>query len=225
MDVEGALSSGAIDGDDIALGLWDNAADRRSGVDWAKSRPAAAAPGLDRRGVAPRRDRLQGRAARPRPRARPGARAHLSAPLRLKQLGDTRCGINPATAGYSGTGTVTAVDDDRVIRASGLAVSDAGWFGQGVLTWTSGPNAGACEVRAHSLDRGTARLTLWRRAALPIAVGDTFPVVAGCDRTFADLPRQVRQHRQLPRLPAHAGQRLRSRRRAGGRERRRELLQ
>ena len=92
----------------------------------------------------------------------------------------------------------------------------AGWFTRGLVTFTTGANAGrAVEVKRHAAGMGIATLELWQA---PVAArsrpATTFVVTAGCDKQFATCRRQVRQRRQLPRLPAHARQRLRHRDRA-----------
>ncbi len=228
MEVDGALSSSAIDPDDLMLGVWDNARVDVTLVNWADvsqrlllrrtsigevSRLGTLGFKAELRGLAHQLDQETGRT--------------YQRQCDVKQLGDARCKVNTASSFYRGSGTVTAVDDDRIIYASGLASFPATWFTFGTLTWTSGANDGViAEIRAHGLTGSTAAITLWRRTALPVAVGNTFAIVAGCDRTFDMCLAQVPQQRQLPRLPPHPRQRLRPRRRQERRgERRRELLQ
>jgi uncharacterized phage protein (TIGR02218 family) len=185
-DVQGALSSERIAADDIALGKWDNAVVELWLVDWTDVairvllRKASIgeinrdeiAFKAELRGLAHALDQEVGRT--------------YQRQCDCRRLGDERCRFDLETAGFSGTGAVTAVDEDRIVGASGLDTFADAWFQQGLMTWTSGLNAGIeAEIRQHVLeDDGTARLTLWRRAALPVAIGDAFTIVAGCDRTF-----------------------------------------
>ncbi len=186
-EVEGVLSSDLIKADDLALGVWDNAAVEVWLIDWSDvskrvllrktsigevSRLGKIGFKAELRGLAHALDQETGRT--------------YQRQCDVKDLGDARCEVDLGTLGYIGAGTVTAVDDDRVIYASGLGIVESGWFSYGNILWQSGLNAGVTtEVRAHSLVGTTAVFTLWRRAALPVAVGDTFYAVVGCDRTFA----------------------------------------
>ena len=208
MDVAGALSSGAIAADDLAarpLGQRHGRALRgqlgdvsgrvllRQGSIGEVSRLGRIGFTAELRGLAHALDQETGRT--------------YQRQCDVKQLGDARCGFNSGTPGYSATGTVTAADDDRVIHVSGLCAFAAGWFSFGTLAWSSGLNAGVfAEVRAHGLSGGTASLTLWRRAPLPVAAGDTFSILAGCDRTFAtcrDKFGNTANFRGFPHIPGN----------------------
>ena len=70
--------------------------------------------------------------------------------------------------------------------------------------------ASPVEVKAHRRvgERG-ARSTSGSARPAPIAPGDAFTVTAGCDKRLATCRDTLRQRRELPRLPAHARQRLR----------------
>lgn len=92
--------------------------------------------------------------------------------------GDEPCGINPA--GYTASASVVSVTSNRLIKASALTQM-IDYFTGGKLTWTSGENIG--EV-AHVAQYAPGLVVLLRPAGLPIAAGDTFTVVAGCDHTI-----------------------------------------
>ena len=50
----------------------------------------------------------------------------------------------------------------------------------------SGANDGAkAELRGHLIVDGAVLVTLWQRAALPVEVGDTFAITAGCDKRWS----------------------------------------
>jgi uncharacterized phage protein (TIGR02218 family) len=96
-------------------------------------------------------------------------------------VGSARCGVALSTAAYKGAGQVAAATSRRRFEAAGVAAFTAGWFTRGLLTFTSGANAGrAIEVKRHN---GSA-LELWQETAEPIAPGDTFTVTAGCDKVI-----------------------------------------
>ncbi len=208
----GALSSDRLDPDDLAAGLYDNAEVSVHLVNW--STPAErhllrvghigevtredGAFRAEIRGLAAALDETQ------RPRLPPRPATPISAtPLRHRSR---RSRISAAT------GTVTAANDRRRFAASGLDGFAAGWFERGRLTWTSGANDGrAAEVRTPPQGRRPASMIeLWQPMHRDIAAGDAFTRHRRLRQALLDLPGEVRQRRQLPRLPAHAGQRLRA---------------
>jgi uncharacterized phage protein (TIGR02218 family) len=100
-------------------------------------------------------------------------------------LGDARCGIALASTTYRGTGTLASVESPRRIRASGLGAYASGWFTHGLLTFTSGAASGqAIEVKLHAKAGSVVTLELWQSARLPLAIGQTFTVSAGCDKSL-----------------------------------------
>ena len=102
------------------------------------------------------------------------------------ELGDARCGIGLDSPLYRATATVLAGLGDRLFATSGLAAFVDGWFTRGLVTFTSGANAGrSSEVKRHALRPADATLELWQMPGAPIAVGDQFTVTAGCDKQFA----------------------------------------
>ncbi|MDI9234310.1 DUF2163 domain-containing protein [Limnohabitans lacus] len=97
----------------------------------------------------------------------------------MHTLYDSGCAVNKAARTV--TGTVTGTNGTGQWLQSGLAQA-AGWFDQGVLTFTSGANAGVQRtVKAHSAGQ------FWFALPLPNApaVGDAFSVYPGCDKTQA----------------------------------------
>jgi uncharacterized phage protein (TIGR02218 family) len=59
-------------------------------------------------------------------------------------------------------------------------------------------------VRLHSKAADGVTIELWQRMAEPIAEGDTFSIVAGCDKQFATC-RAKFANVANSRLPARAG--------------------
>jgi uncharacterized phage protein (TIGR02218 family) len=102
-------------------------------------------------------------------------------------FGDARCKFN--VAAVTRTGTVTAVTD----RRSFVATLDAGpapigdtYYAGGRLEFTSGANDGFIrEVKSVALVGLVATVELWDEAAADIAIGNTFALPPGCDRTFS----------------------------------------
>ncbi|KAB2910813.1 MAG: DUF2163 domain-containing protein [Hyphomicrobiaceae bacterium] len=187
LEVSSALSSERLNEDDLAAGLYDDAAVEIWRVNWAD-------PGqrvLMRRGSLGE-VRRSGLAFTAEVR---GLAHYLQQPKgRLFQygcdadLGDARCTVDLADPAFRGSGAVAAVTSARFFTATGLADFEGGWFTRGLVTFTSGANAGrAQEVKRHifDADAGEAAIELWQPMALAIAAGDTFTVTAGCDKHFA----------------------------------------
>lgn len=63
---------------------------------------------------------------------------------------------------------------------------DNNWFTGGLISWLTGANAGRkSEVRVHAKNVEGVTVELWQRPAEAISPGDTFRIVAGCDKQFA----------------------------------------
>lgn len=200
----GALSDGAISEADVLAGRYDGARIRHWLVDWEQPdlRVLLFAGTF---GEIKRQDHafeveLRGLAE---PLNSPVGRSILRTCDRA--LGDARCGFNPAAPGFSGEGTVIGGGSWGAVLASGLDGFADGWFTHGVLTWVSGENAG--DRQAIKLERKSAtgrELWPWQATGRPVAVGDRFKVVAGCDKSattcrmkFANL----QNFRGFPHLP------------------------
>lgn len=85
--------------------------------------------------------------------------------------------VNASVTGLT-DGSLGAQADNRIFFASALTQA-AGWFDYGEIWWTSGANAGRrTEVRAYV----PGRVELWEPMGLPLAVGDSFTIHAGCDK-------------------------------------------
>ena len=185
LEVSSALNSDQLNADDLAAGLYDDAAVEIWRVNWQDTdqrvlmragslgevRRAGTAFSAEVRGLAHYLQQPKGRLFQS------GCDA---------DLGDTRCGVDLDDPTFRGTGTTIAASSLRLFTASGLDAFAAGWFTRGLVTFTSGANAGrAQEVKRHALSGATATLELWQPMALPIEAGDTFTITAGCDKQFA----------------------------------------
>ena len=97
------------------------------------------------------------------------------------RLGDALCTVNLAPFTY--TASVTSMTNNQVFTASALTQA-ADYFGEGILTWTSGPSAGlSFKVKLHAAG---GALTLMLPPLLTVAVGHTFSIVAGCRKRLDD---------------------------------------
>lgn len=96
-------------------------------------------------------------------------------------LGDQRCGVNTNDPRFFADGAVTNAEG-AMLSVTGLEGFANGWFSHGRLTWMSGDNKGASvRVVAHS---GNS-LSLTEPPVLAAKPGDSFRLVAGCDKSFA----------------------------------------
>jgi len=101
-------------------------------------------------------------------------------------LGDGKCRIDLTGSAFRGSGAVTAIEGTSIVAVSGLDGFADDWFGAGRVTWTGGANAGlAIEVKQHRIVGSEVRLSLWQAMPEPLAVGDSFVVTAGCDKSFS----------------------------------------
>ncbi len=179
-DVEGALSSDRITETDILDGRWDNAAVEVWRVNWASP---------DQRLLMRRGNFGEIRRGRTSFVAEVRSLAHwLNQTVgRTYQyycdvdLGDARCGVNLASPLYSASGTVASTTGDRSFAATALGAFANDTFALGVVTWTTGANAGRkAEVAAFA----SGAITLFEASVRPIYPGDGFVVTAGCDKQF-----------------------------------------
>ncbi|MGK6315237.1 DUF2163 domain-containing protein [Neorhizobium sp. DT-125] len=179
-EVAGGFSSAAIRKDDLAAGWYDGARVELFLVNWAvpgehmllnvrEIGEVSRAGGQFRaelRSLAHRLNQPQGRVY--------GRRCDAV-------LGDARCGVN--LAAWRGHGAVVAVKDASRIVVSGLGGFEGGFFRQGALTFSGGATV---DIETHERKPdGTAELTFWLPLEEPVAIGETFTVTAGCDKTFS----------------------------------------
>jgi uncharacterized phage protein (TIGR02218 family) len=206
VDVEGALSSLTIREEDIAAGRYDGATVETFLVNWmdpsrfALLRTATIGKitrsdqrfAAELESLAQALDQPQGRYVRRTCDA---------------ELGDQRCGFATSQSGFHGTGSVLLVDAAGMISVSGLAGFESGWFSHGLLTWQSGANAGRSErIRDHRTTGTQTTLALWHDSGSVPQAGDSFTVVAGCDKTFATCQGKfanVLNFRGFPHLPGN----------------------
>lgn len=90
------------------------------------------------------------------------------------RLGDAMCMVDLGP--WTETGTITSVTSKQVFADSSRAEADD-YFGEGILTWTSGFNTGLSQkVKTYVSDTFTLILPM----IFDVQVGDTYSVIAGC---------------------------------------------
>lgn len=206
VDVDGALSSDALPAEAIEAGLFDDATVETFLVNWREPTERA----LVRKATIGKITRSDGRFlaelkgqmhALDQPNARYLTRACDA------ELGDPRCSFDLARPGFSGVGAVLDAVAPAAFRVTGLGGFAADWFTHGLLTWTGGPRSGRSErIVDHRVQGEEAVLFLLPIAGAPAEPGDTFGIVAGCDKTFATCKAKFsnRQNfRGFPHLPGN----------------------
>ncbi|KFB10644.1 DUF2163 domain-containing protein [Nitratireductor basaltis] len=204
VDVTGALSAVDITEADIVAGRYDGADVETYLVNWQ----AADEHRLLRKAVIGRITRkdgqftaeLEGLQAKLDETAGRTVRRSCDA-----ELGDARCRF-ALGASHKASGTLVEMKGDTAIVSS-LGSHADGWFTGGIVTWTSGAAAGRRErVELHRRNGSRSELKLWRETAAPVAGGDTFTVVAGCDKSFStcrDKFSNVKNFQGFPHLPGN----------------------
>jgi uncharacterized phage protein (TIGR02218 family) len=98
-------------------------------------------------------------------------------------LGDARCTIDVTQPAFRGTGTVQSAGLLRIFNVSGLSGFASDWFTAGLIEITSGANQGITfEIKTHVRTSGVDSIELWTATELPLAVGDTAVLTAGCKK-------------------------------------------
>lgn len=92
-----------------------------------------------------------------------------------------RCRLNAAS--YTSAGTVASVVSRQQFATTLTAADD--YYAEGLLTWTSGANAGLRMKVSAYMQTGGA-VTLMLPMPSDVAVGDAFNVVAGCRKRLQD---------------------------------------
>lgn len=99
-------------------------------------------------------------------------------------LGDARCGIDLSQPGHRVEAALAEVDSLGGLWFDGLPALAEGWFARGSLMPVEGAGAGiATVIRRDTQSSGRRRIELWHQPALPLAVGSIVRLTVGCDRT------------------------------------------
>lgn len=101
------------------------------------------------------------------------------------EVGDARCGLQLGSNTFSGQGAIVSLQSALEFAAADVSHFESGWFNDGIIHWTSGANANkTTRVSAHIKNGADVVLTLRDQPMAPLAVGDGFNVVSGCDKRF-----------------------------------------
>lgn len=179
-EIAGSLSSDALSADDLSAGLYDGARVIQYVTDWSTlawvlpqatyivGRVEWDTDGRYKLMLEGLKSLFQTQLGR------------STGPLCGTWFGSGKCGVNLAPLTVSGT--VASTDGAFFVEAPAAAGFSAGRFTHGVLTFTSGANAGkSARIRSH--DGGN--IVLWRMLPRVIQPGDEFTLVPGCARTEA----------------------------------------
>lgn len=168
---------------DVLAGLWDGAAILVFQVDYANLA----------RGAMPKRRGWLGEVSVEGGRAKSDLRGLMQAlQQEIGRIQTGACGWDFCDANcglpilyHTHSGTVTAVDNSGDFTA-GPFPHDAHTFTGGLVTWVTGLNAGIeMEVKFHNgISGGEARFKLQLGMPFPVAIGDTFEVTEGCDKSW-----------------------------------------
>ena len=96
------------------------------------------------------------------------------------------CNVNLASFTFTGTVSATLTDRRKFIFTGLASAQPDGYFSIGVLTFTNGANNNRIyDVKLHSVDTYGSQIEFYIPTVMSIAPGDTFSVVAGCDKSRA----------------------------------------
>ncbi len=179
LDVAGALSSAAISEADLRDGRFDFAAIEIFQVNWAELSQGKLIVATGRLGEVTMTDGRFTAEMRGLAQALQQPVGEVYSAECRADLGDARCKVN--LAAFTVTGAATSVTSSRAFADSARTEAD-GWFDYGLLTWTTGANAGL-SVEVKSFAGGA--FTLFDAMPAAIEVGDAYTVYAGCDKRAA----------------------------------------
>ncbi len=180
-EISGSLTSDRILPEDIEAGLYDGATLRTYCVDWQNPSldllvdvsTIGEIRRIDGRFTAETRDGFH---------ALDQERGRLYGAGCSAELGDARCGVELSAAPFKVSGVIATTDGRQQLTAEAVGNAIAGLFTRGIVTFTSGANAGlSAMVKDH---RPSGELVLWQGLVQELAPGDGFEVTAGCDKRF-----------------------------------------
>jgi uncharacterized phage protein (TIGR02218 family) len=178
LDLEALLDDTAITEADLLAGLWDHAEIRIFSVNRADTTQIV----KQRRGWLGEvtiKDGTFTCELRGLAQVLQSSVGELFSPACRADFCDTRCGLTLAT--YTDSGTVTSVTSYRVFADTSLVAAD-GFYDGGLVTFTSGLNTGLeMEVKAYTV----GNVALQQPMPYEVAVGDTFSITEGCDKSLA----------------------------------------
>lgn len=193
MDIHGFFGGTAVSEADILAGLWDGAEIEITLVNWADTTQVMTIQTGTLGNITMKNGQFVAE-MRSLSQALQQTVGRVCSRRCDASLGDTRCGV--AMAGWTVTGTVTAVTDRQAFAATNLPASLGG-----LLTWTTGANA------SHAMEIKTATagsIGLVMPMPYDITIGDTYSATAGCDKnlsTCRDVFANTTRFRGFPHIP------------------------
>ena len=181
MELTGVLESPSITEADLSAGLWDFSTTEVFQVDYTD--PAGGAIKLLKATLGQVVVHRNSFTAEQRGMMQPlqNEFGQLFSPACRATLGDSRCTVNLAS--FTFAATVTAVTNNRTFNATALTQAD-NYFQGGKITFTSGANDGlSMEVKSSA--QSTHQVVLQLEMPYAIEVGDTFDIIAGCDKVLS----------------------------------------
>lgn len=177
----GILTSGSITEADIAAGRYDGAAVTVWMVQWddvsaRQIRFRGAIGEITRLGGAFQADLRGLTDALNQPKGRSYLRTCSAV------LGDATCKVSLDDPLYVGQVTLDRATDGQNFDIATATFNDR-WFEGGMLEITSGAGKGLSAAIKHDrLQSGRRKVLLWQAIAMPLAIGDTLRLIAGCDK-------------------------------------------
>jgi uncharacterized phage protein (TIGR02218 family) len=101
----------------------------------------------------------------------------------VNNLGDGTCGVNLAS--YTTTGVAAAAGSTPAVISANVSNPTTGYYDTGVVTFTSGALAGLSRSVRQCVFGSPGSIVLLAPFPGAPAVGDTFNISAGCDKTYA----------------------------------------
>src|SRR5579872_2004160 len=199
LDIESAINSDTLAADDLRAGLWDGAQIEIFFVNWQDLTQGMIILKRGTIGHVELMDTIFKAELRGMTQALQQQIVELFTPDCRADLGDARCKVDltPLTV----TGTVTAATNNYGFTDSGRTEVADYWDG-GLVTWTSGANNGRkMEIGTYSTG---GIFTLYLPMVSTIAIGDTYSLQPGCDKSFATCKNRynnVNNFRGEPNIP------------------------
>ena len=183
-EVIGGISHAVITDADIEAGLYDFAEVRAWLVNWRNPSKRR----LEFRGLI---GEIRRKGAEFQAELR-GLTSLLNRPLgRIYQkpcsavLGDRRCKIDIAKSKYSSEFKISDISDAHIYWFHDLSTFQEGWFAKGLLQFVpiNGAEQNIMIKRDTSKDDRRC-IELWQAPRVPLKIGDTVRLSAGCDKSF-----------------------------------------
>jgi len=179
LDIESALDSEALAAPDLRAGIWDNAEVLIFLVNWNALSQGKIILKRGTIGQVELKDAIFKAELRGLTQALSQQIGELYTPDCRADLGDSRCKID--LAALTVASTVTSVSSRYGFTDTTRTETD-GYWNKGLLTWTSGANAGRkMEIRTFA----AGAFTFFLPMPSEIAVGDGYAVQPGCDKSFS----------------------------------------